>query len=300
MRLEHRIRENCRAAGVLERFDAELTRRWADLIADAIEHNDTETFDEFVTTHPELLRPDLLGLPSWIAESAEDQRELPLTGGWVTGGVVRIGPTVRRPSGPNAPFVHGLLEFLEKQGFDAAPRFLGFDRKGREILSFIEGDVPSDCRAMVWNDDQLEEIARLLRRFHDVTGASELAGEAEVVCHNDFGPWNLVWRGGLPVGIIDFDNAAPGARLDDLGYATWKCLNLGLIDLPLAEQRRRTRLLAAAYGTRPDSALLQTIDRAQTRMRELIISDNSPNREALDQIDGERAWLQKHGGVLIG
>jgi Ser/Thr protein kinase RdoA (MazF antagonist) len=40
--------------------------------------------------------------------------------------------------------------------------------------------------------------------------------------HNDFGPSNLVWREELPKGIIDYDNAAPGSRVDDLGYAAWK------------------------------------------------------------------------------
>ncbi len=64
--------------------------------------------------------------------------------------------------------------------------------------------------------------------------------------HHDFGPWNLVWSQGLPIGIIDFDEAAPGARAEDLGYALWKHLNLGLVELDPAEQRRRLCLMAAA------------------------------------------------------
>jgi transposase len=45
-------------------------------------------------------------------------------------------------------------------------------------------------------------------------------------------------------------------RLDDLGYALWKHLNLGLIDLPLPEQARRTQLMVSAYGIPARSAML--------------------------------------------
>lgn len=41
-----------------------------------------------------------------------DQAEIPLAGGDVTDGVVRIGGTVRRPVGPHSPLVHALLRHL--------------------------------------------------------------------------------------------------------------------------------------------------------------------------------------------
>jgi hypothetical protein len=61
-------------------------------------------------------------------------------------------------------------------------------------LSLTPGDVPSDCRSLVWDDGQLDASASLLRRYHDATAS--IAGADEVVCHNDFGPWNLVWHDG--------------------------------------------------------------------------------------------------------
>lgn len=230
----------------------------------------------------------------------EDANEIPLTGGWVTSGVVRVGKTVRRPPGPNGGFVHRLFKHLDEIGFEAAPRFLGFDNQGREVLTYIEGEVPSDCRSVVWADEQLTAAATLLRHLHDATAGCELAATAEVVCHHDFGPWNLVWRGDLPVAVIDFDNAAPGARLDDLGYAIWKHLNIGLIELAPREQGRRLRLMTEAYGVPCGGKILRAIVGAQERMQRLITaeSDGAERNSALGQNRREQDWLSQNGLLL--
>ena len=76
---------------------------------------------------------------NWADEPG--QAEIPLAGGDVTEGVVRVGDTVRRPVGPHSPLVHALLAHLESIGFEGAPRFLGIDRNGREVLSYVDGEV---------------------------------------------------------------------------------------------------------------------------------------------------------------
>jgi hypothetical protein len=46
---------------------------------------------------------------TWIDEA--DQAEIPLAGGDVTEGLVRVGATVRQPVGPHSPVVHAYLHF---------------------------------------------------------------------------------------------------------------------------------------------------------------------------------------------
>ena len=97
-----------------------------------------------------------------------------MKGGRTTAGIVRIGDTVRRPTNPNSPFVHKLLVHLEHAGFDAAPRFLGLDEEGREILSFREGRVPHELQPD-HDNDVLRAAAALIRRYHDAVAGSPLA-----------------------------------------------------------------------------------------------------------------------------
>ena len=116
---------------------------------------------------------------------------------------MHVGNTVRRPTGPHSPFVHRLLHHLEAVGFEAAPRLLGVDEQGREVLSFIDGWVPPNLDHF---PDEILAAARLLRGLHDATAGSELAGGHEVVCHNDPSPCNYVFVDGRPVALIDFDH----------------------------------------------------------------------------------------------
>jgi len=148
--------------------------------------------------------------------------EVPLGGGWSTDGVVRVGDTVRRPPAHATQLMRDVLVHLDRSGFYAAPRWLGLDEKGRDILTFLEGETYSDTRRLTWSDAQLSAAGALLRSYHDAVAGIDLAGGSEVVCHGDFGPWNLIWVDGLPRFVIDFDNAHPGRRIEDVGYALWK------------------------------------------------------------------------------
>ncbi|WP_220449065.1 hypothetical protein [Nonomuraea mesophila] len=126
--------------------------------------------------------------------------EVPLTGGRITSGVVRVAGTVRRPATEASAFVARLLTHLERRRFTGAPRHLGQDAAGRDLFSYVPGWVPDRFRR--WSDTQVAAAGVLLRSLHDATRGSGLTGGHPVVCHHDPGPNNTVFRAGLPVAFI--------------------------------------------------------------------------------------------------
>lgn len=179
---------------------------------------------------------------------AHDQ-EVALHGGRLTPGVVRIGDTVRRPPTASSAFVGRLLQHVHERGFYHAPEYFGRDEQGREMFRYISGDVPAKFRR--FDDGQIRAAAKLLRKFHDATRGSELAGNYSVVCHNDAGPNNMIFQRSLPVALIDFDLAAPGEPLSDLGYMAWAwCVSSKTERQPVSGQALQVRCLLDAYGIR--------------------------------------------------
>jgi hypothetical protein len=168
---------------------------------------------------------------------------------------------VRRPAGPWTPAVHALLRHFEQVGFEGAPRALGVEN-GCEVLSYVEG-APSDDAG----DDVLPLIGGLVRRMHDAqTGfqppvdaawqimPGAVRGDAEVICHNDVLRGNVIFRGGSPVALVDWELAAPGPRTVDLAAAASQWVPLRADDdaardtLPTDRRRDRLRLLLDGYG----------------------------------------------------
>lgn len=145
--------------------------------------------------------------------------EEPLAGGNMTAAVVRIGDHVHRTRGLRSEFTAALLTHLESTGYPYAPRYLGVDDQGREVLTYIAGstsDHPAQRATGAWS-----QAAHMLRALHDATAGSDLAGDTECVRHGDPGPFNTIFQHGVPIAFIDWDSAAPGARLDDLVYFAW-------------------------------------------------------------------------------
>jgi aminoglycoside phosphotransferase (APT) family kinase protein len=161
-------------------------------------------------------------------------QEEELTGGNVSK-VVRIGDTVRRSTGPWTPTIQRLLAHVRAKGLLWVPEPLGLDEAGREVLSFIRGTVPYDMPEWIRKEQVLADVARALRQWHEATvdfSAPDAqwglppTSPREVVCHNDFAPYNCVFRDGRFVGAIDFDACSPGSRIWDLAYAAYRFVPL--------------------------------------------------------------------------
>ncbi|MCA0458009.1 MAG: aminoglycoside phosphotransferase family protein [Chloroflexi bacterium] len=263
--------------------------------------------------------------------------EIPLSGGSHSK-VTRVGQTVRRVSRSAgvSSAVFDLLRHLERQGFTGAPRALGFDDDGREILTYIEGEVAAqrrpghtgggDLPAYVWRDDVLLHLGTLVRGYHDAAATFPWAGRewlletrqpVETICHNEIFPWNTVFREGVPIAFIDWDTAAPGPRAWEIGFIAWHWVPFWhdeqsqAAGLPtgVAEKARRFRLLLDAYGTQPDITIVQSgIERMQSFLAHMqkFAADGSEwevqmaQRGVFDELALTIEWVKTHATTLVG
>lgn len=260
--------------------------------------------------------------------------EIPLAGGSHSE-AVRVGGTVRRVGRPWSSDVLELLRHVEGQGFGGAPRALGFDDRGREVLTYLDGEtgvdlpepdagpIPDDH--WVRRDDVLVRLGGLVRAYHDAAATFPWTGRewqvpvrqpVETVCHNDLKPGNVVFRAGVPVALIDWESAAPGPRAWDLGYAAWywvpfwseeRCRAAGL-PTSIADKARRFRLLLDAYGVELDVGILRTgIERMRQYLDYLwtLVAAGSEwevtaaRRGVLDELAREIAWVEKNAVALV-
>ncbi|SNS74105.1 Ser/Thr protein kinase RdoA involved in Cpx stress response, MazF antagonist [Geodermatophilus pulveris] len=191
--------------------------------------------------------------------------EVPLPGGVANRGrVVRVGDTVRRPLRRTSPATHALLDHLAAVGFDGAPRVLGTDRQGREVLGYIPGTaVTPPYPDWALTDAALRSVARLLADYHRAVAGFDPTPHSwpqpppdpyagELVGHNDLNLDNVVFRGGRAVALIDFDLAGPGSRLWDVACAArqWAPVrpDATVRDARQGQGLRRLRVFADAYG----------------------------------------------------
>jgi len=189
--------------------------------------------------------------------------EIELVGQGRMNRVGRVGDTIRRSRGPWSDTTAALLAHLERRGFSAAPRHLGVDDQGRDVLSVLPGTPV----AALHGDGQLEEVGHLRRDLHQATAgfippvgclwrtSLSTAGTGTQVIHRDVAPWNLLEVDGHLTGLVDWDLAGPGRPVEDLAYTAWHFVPLhgelmgdGTTGPAESDRPRRLRVLCDAYG----------------------------------------------------
>lgn len=127
------------------------------------------------------------------------------------------------------------LKYLEEKS-DFTPYYIRHDTK--EItLSYVKGETIHTELSQISYEHKIEMIkssAKLLKKFHHLSEQFERLEEdlfylnyegfleKDVICHNDFAPYNITFNDYKAVGIIDFDTICPAPREWDLAYAMYR------------------------------------------------------------------------------
>ncbi|WP_449408417.1 phosphotransferase [Microbacterium maritypicum] len=221
-----------------------------------------------------------------------------LSGGNAGGEVRRVGGTVRKAWNESTPSVHAFVRALRDRGIDA-PEPLGRDDQGRQILEFVPGVLALDAPRLT--SAELHRAGAQVRAIHDIasqfTPAADAVWEtaipapgADLICHNDLAPWNLLT--GERWVFIDWDAAAPSTRLWDLAYAAQAFTLSRVHDAPAVAA---ADLRAFVDGYAADDELRSQLpdamrDRA-TAMLDLLRSSHEIGREPWSSmyVDGHGA-----------
>jgi len=210
---------------------------------------------------------------------------------------VRVGNTMRRPAHHRSSYVDAVLRHLADVGFTGAPCPLGYDDDGRQILTFIEGEVPAEEGPYRLPDARILSAAVLIRSFHDATAASAFRADQEVVCHGDLGPHNTVFRGERAVAIIDFeDDLGPGRRVDDFAQAVWGFADMTTPSVAVAEQARKTRLMCDTYGGMTPPAVVTALTERFRRAHDQHLAAGLTG--AVRVFDDLLTWMARFGGRI--
>jgi hypothetical protein len=170
-------------------------------------------------------------------------------------------------------------------------------------------------------------LGAFLRRYHETVQDFDPGPEptwrigrralraGELVRHGDLGPYNIIFVDGLPAGLIDWDLAEPGTRLQDLAQMAWLSIPLRPRETWRAAGFRtaprftaRLASLCEGYGWEDRSAVVEAVHELQAVERERLLTWGREGIHPwshflaigdLDEIEREMTWLAEHRRMLI-
>ena len=220
-----------------------------------------------------------------------------LTGGRITADVVRVGETVHRTHNANSDFVKTVLIHLQRKGVDFAPRWLGMDEQGRDVLSYMQGSVPDNLG--VHSDEQCAAAARMIACIHYSLSNMPGCADGLTVCHRDLSPCNFVFADDMPVGVIDWDAAAIGSPINDIAYAMWMWLDIGNDEQDARDVARRMRIMRDAYGAFSLEVIYAAMLSEMARVGGSIFPTEAQTRATAEWTRKCAAWCARHKNVLL-
>jgi hypothetical protein len=139
------------------------------------------------------------------------------------------------------------------------PRVLGIDEQGREVLTYLPGEVVDIDREPL-SQARLVALVHWTRALHEATAGFDHPGPWRIwplprptlVGHNDVAAYNACFDGDELVGVFDWDLAGPTNPLLELGFLAWNGVPMWRVDLDPDDYAevaaRRLAVVAQAYG----------------------------------------------------
>jgi len=163
----------------------------------------------------------------------------------------------------------------------------------------------------------------LLRCYHDIARGYKPPEQSEwacatgstlgheIICHGDYGPWNIVWQGDEPVGILDWDIATPAPPERDILYALEYAAPFRDDETTLKwhhfpevpDRKRRIEIFCNAYGiavpenvTYHVAALQRQVGQA---MAAIAARGVQPQKDwvengAMEDVEKQARWTESH------